>query len=212
MPYTLNCVPTKPEFHRVWMPTIDDEHVALDISFPRDGGHNFENPLYLVLHGLNGGSAEGYVIDFCHERNKEGSTCVVLVARGLGGTPIQGWTMYHGARTSDVHSAASILRERVLQDGQTLGAVGYSLGAIVLNNYVKSYGQQVALDVSVSISGALDCNFQSHFARSQRIWQSMIVAHMKDTFLYSKWGNRIVSRLGPKHFQSLMRAKDVVVS
>jgi predicted alpha/beta-fold hydrolase len=135
-----------------------------------------------------------------------------LIARGLADTPLQGWTLFHGARTSDVHSAASILREKVLQDEQTLAAVGYSLGAIVLNNYVASYGHRVALDVSVSISGALDCTYQQHFVRSQRIWQPMIVAFMKDAFLYSKWGDRIMKRLGPKHFQGLLRAKDVVVS
>jgi hypothetical protein len=94
MPYTMNYVDRIPEFYRVWLPTIDDEYLALDISFPTDGnGHDWNKPLYLVLHGLNGGSKEGYVIDLCHERNKEGSTCVVMIARGLADTPIQGWTV-----------------------------------------------------------------------------------------------------------------------
>lgn len=120
--------------------------------------------------------------------------------------------MFHGARTSDVHSAATILRDRVLRDKQTLASVGYSLGAIVLNHYVASYGDRVALDVSVSISGALDCNYQQYYARSQRLWQSMIVAHMKDNFLFSKWGDRIIKKLGSNRFQALMRAQDIVVS
>jgi hypothetical protein len=90
MPYTMNFVDRKPEFHRVWLPTVDDEYLALDVAFPADrDGHNWNMPLYLVLHGLNGGSKEGYVVDFCHERNKEGSTCVVMIARGLMDTPIQ---------------------------------------------------------------------------------------------------------------------------
>lgn len=120
--------------------------------------------------------------------------------------------MFHGARTADAHSAATIIRDRVLGEGQTLAAVGYSLGAIVLNHYVASYGDRVALDASVSISGALDCSYQQYYARSQRIWQSMIVAHMKDKFLFSKWGDRIIKRVGPKNFQGLMRAQDIVVS
>jgi hypothetical protein len=93
MQYFFGYVAVPPRFHRVWLPTFDEEFVALDISFPPKVGHDWQKPLYLVLHGLNGGSKEGYVIDFCHERNKEGSTCVVLIARGLGDTPIQGWTV-----------------------------------------------------------------------------------------------------------------------
>ena len=100
----------------------------------------------------------------------------------------------------------------MIEEGQALAGVGYSLGAIVLNNYVSSFGDRVALDVSVSISGALDCRYQQHYARSRRIWQSMIVAHMKDQFLYSKWGNRIYTMIGPERYRQLMRARDIVVS
>jgi predicted alpha/beta-fold hydrolase len=89
----MNRVDRIPVFHRLWLPTVDNEFVALDISFPHENGHNWTKPLYLVLHGLNGGSKEGYVIDFCYERTKEGSTCVVLIARGLADTPLQGWTV-----------------------------------------------------------------------------------------------------------------------
>jgi predicted alpha/beta-fold hydrolase len=118
----------------------------------------------------------------------------------------------HGARLVDAHSAAAILRYRVKGNEQVLAGVGYSLGAIVLNNYVASFGKRVALDVSVSISGALDCTFQQFYRRSQRIWQPMIVTHMKDQFLYPKWGNRIFHQIGQKNYQKLMRASDIVVS
>lgn len=89
--YLLNH-PHPPIFHRVWLPTEDDEFVALDIAFP-ESGHDTAKPLYLVLHGLNGGSQEGYVMDLAESRTRAGSTVVVLVARGLMDTPIQGWTV-----------------------------------------------------------------------------------------------------------------------
>ena len=94
LPYLMNGGPEekKPRFHRVWLPTIDDEFVALDISFPK-GGHDPSHPLYLILHGLNGGSEEGYVVDMTASRTEEGSTVVVMIARGLMDTPIQGWTV-----------------------------------------------------------------------------------------------------------------------
>jgi predicted alpha/beta-fold hydrolase len=123
-----------------------------------------------------------------------------------------GLQFFHGARIEDAHSAAAILRDRVKGNDQVLAGVGYSLGAIVLNHYVASFGNQVALDVSVAISGALDCTFQQFYNRSQRIWQSMIIAHMKDQYLYPKWGDRIHRQIGQKHYQSLMRAGNIVVS
>jgi predicted alpha/beta-fold hydrolase len=91
-PYLMNNLKNHPKFHRVWQPTVDGEYVALDIAFPKTG-HDSSQPLYLILHGLNGGSEEGYVLDFTASRIEKGSTVVVLVARGLMDTPIQGWTV-----------------------------------------------------------------------------------------------------------------------
>jgi predicted alpha/beta-fold hydrolase len=118
---------------------------------------------------------------------------------------------FHGARVLDAHSAATILRNRVKRNEQVLAGVGYSLGAIVLNHCVATFGERVALDVSVAISGALDCTYQQVYRRSQRIWQPMIISHMKDQFLYPKWGNRIIHQIGQENYQKLMRAGDIVV-
>jgi hypothetical protein len=91
LPYLMNTV-AHPEFHRVWLPTIDDEFLALDIAFPQTG-HDPGRAIYLIFHGLNGGSEEGYVLDLAMSRLKHGSTVVVMVARGMMNTPIQGWTV-----------------------------------------------------------------------------------------------------------------------
>ena len=97
LPYLFNNVPT-PTYHRVWLPTLeeddDSEYLALDISFPTNGnGHDPTKPLYLIFHGLNGGSNDGYVQDITVRRNQEGSTVVVMIARGIMDTPIRGWTV-----------------------------------------------------------------------------------------------------------------------
>lgn len=100
----------------------------------------------------------------------------------------------------------------MLQPNQVFGGVGYSLGAIVLNNYVANYGDQVELDVSVAISGALNTLFQKDFVRSGWTWQPMIAAHMKDVFFAGKWGQRVRHQLGKQKYQELLRATNVVVS
>jgi hypothetical protein len=86
------------------------------------------------------------------------------------------------------------------------------LGAIVLNNYVASYEEEVALDVSVSISGAVACPFQKDYRRSQLTWQPLIAACTKRRYLDHKWGQRLYHQLGSADYQGLMRATTVVVS
>lgn len=93
LPFLINHWPA-PNWHRVFLPAIDeeeddDEYVALDIAFPSEGFQK-SKPLYLVLHGLNGGSNEEYIRDFTYRRLQEGSTVVVMIARGLMDLPIRG--------------------------------------------------------------------------------------------------------------------------
>jgi hypothetical protein len=93
IPFLINHL-RNPSWERVFLEvegdsSEDHEYVALDIAFP-SGGHNFETPVYFVLHGLNGGSNEEYVRDLAIRRNNENSTVVVMVARGLMDLPIKG--------------------------------------------------------------------------------------------------------------------------
>lgn len=90
LPFLLNHLPS-PAWHRVFLPTLEDEeYVALDIAFPQKGFQT-DQPVYLVLHGLNGGSKEEYIRDFAFRRLDEGSTVVVMVARGLMDLPVRGY-------------------------------------------------------------------------------------------------------------------------
>jgi hypothetical protein len=125
LPFLL-CKVDDPTWTRVWLPVDDGEVVAIDISFPATG-HDSSKPLYLILHGLNGGSQEEYVKDFAWRRTSEGSTVCVMVARGLMDLPVRGWDVFHGARWTDAHSAAKALRAG-LGEGQLLAGVGFSMG------------------------------------------------------------------------------------
>jgi len=209
LPFLLNKAKTKPRYHRLWLETDDHEYVALDVSCPAQG-HSSEKPLYLVLHGLNGGSQEEYVVEFTNRRNAEGSTVVVMVARGLMDLPIKGWNIFHGARVTDVHTAALALR-KVTQPNQILASVGYSMGAIILSNYVARIGTKCPLDAAMAISGGLDTRFESDFYRAQRLWQPMLAKTLRDTFLVNKWGERMRARLSLNDMKRSMRAAHVTV-
>ena len=120
--------------------------------------------------------------------------------------------LFHGVRISDAHTAALTLRGRVLRPNQTFAGVGYSIGAIVLNHYVAAYKEQVALDVSVAISGALYCPPQEHYTRSKETWQVPVAAHTKEMLLIPKWGARLLHQLGSENYHRLRHTSSVVVS
>lgn len=88
LPFLANHLPV-PEWHRLFLETEDSEYVALDVSFP-ETGFDSSKPIYMVLHGLNGGSAEEYIRDLTFRRTAEGATIIVMVARGLMDLPIRG--------------------------------------------------------------------------------------------------------------------------
>ena len=192
--------------HR-WLPTIDGEAIRLEISFPPQG-HSTTKPIYLVLHGLSGGSQESYVKDFTHRRNNQGSTVVIMIARGLMDTPVKSFHVFHGARIDDVSEAARILRT-TLQKDQTLAGVGFSMGAIILTNYIARSGPHCALDVAMAISGGLDMRYQLYHTRAKRLWEPMLALTLRDQFIIGKLGERYRTRLTKKQMLELMRATDV---
>ena len=90
----------------------------------------------------------------------------------------------------DAHAAALIVRQAI-GPNQTLTAAGYSMGAIILSNYVASYGPDCVLDGAIALSGGLDMRYQEHFSRAQRLWQPMLANTLKNDFLLGKWGYRL---------------------
>eukprot|EP00908_Phaeocystis_cordata_P001732 Transcript_11868.p1 GENE.Transcript_11868~~Transcript_11868.p1 ORF type:complete len:586 (-),score=236.49 Transcript_11868:55-1812(-) len=133
--------------------TEERELLAIDWAFPW-GGHNPVLPLAIVLHGLNGGSAEPLTSDFVAAATRRGWTCAVLNARGLGGTELSSGVPFHGARTSDL--AALVRLVAAAAPGVRLVGVGYSMGAIILANYLGVAGADCPLLAAVAISGCFD--------------------------------------------------------
>uniref|UniRef100_A0A6V2CHE5 Uncharacterized protein n=1 Tax=Ditylum brightwellii TaxID=49249 RepID=A0A6V2CHE5_9STRA len=81
-------------YNRVFLEVEDGEVVALDIALPQSPSgqlyHDYNKPVYLVLHGLNGGSNAPFIREFALRRNEEGSTVIVMIGRGLMDMPIRG--------------------------------------------------------------------------------------------------------------------------
>lgn len=211
LPYFFNRVPNpeRLDWKKVYLPVSDGEVLELAIVFPPTTGHNSSQPVYLILHGVNGGTTDGYIQDFALRRTEAGSTVVVMISRGLMDTPLRGWNLFHGARWSDAHETALALH-RVLEPGQVLAGVGYSMGAIVLGNYVASAGSECALDVAFAISGALECRHEQNYTRAQRMWQPMIGDFLRQKHYQAKFAERLKARLTRPEMLGFLRSTNVV--
>ena len=98
-------------------------------------------PVALFLHGLTGGSHERYIQWAVKAAEADGWTCVVLIARGCGGTSLDTAKCFSGAFTHDVRTVVRELRSRAGPDS-TIAAVGYSLGAGILLKYLCEEGKE----------------------------------------------------------------------
>ncbi|GAX21596.1 hypothetical protein FisN_29Hh030 [Fistulifera solaris] len=122
--------------------------------------------------------------------------------------PVRGWNVFHGARWTDVHAAAKVL-QTALAPNQLLVGVGYSMGGIILSNYVARSGTECALHAAVAISGGLDMRVEAEPNRAHRLWQPIVAVELRDTFVVGKWGERVRSRLSKTQMKALMRATNI---
>lgn len=119
-------------------------------------------PILLILHGLTGGSSEGYIrwmiscasskLDLC---------CVVVHARGCGRSKLTSPKAFCAANTDDVRASVKYIRNLVGQE-TPIFAVGYSLGAGILTKFLGEDGDQC------SLQGAIVCcaSFDMHLTTS----------------------------------------------
>lgn len=211
VPYIFHAPPLV-AYTRLWLeaPAVGDrgndaaqkrEVLAHDWAFP-EGGHDAAQPIAIVLHGLNGGSAEPLVMDFVSAATARGWTCVVLNARGLGGTELSSAYPFHGARTSDLCALVDLVAEAA--PGVELVGVGYSMGAIILANYVGVSGTHCKLSAAVAISGCMDA-VANKGGYSSRSLEPFLTYELKQNFctgpcstLLAKGGVDLSAAIGPR--------------
>jgi len=141
-----------PVFQRERMDTPDGDFVDVDWGpDPADGGG-----VALVLHGLEGSSARGYVRNVCRELIGHGIRPVAMNFRGCSGEPNRALRSYHSGDTGDAAWLVEIIRDR--HPGRSVGAIGFSLGGNVLLKMMgdRDDGGVGLLDAAVAMSVPYD--------------------------------------------------------
>jgi uncharacterized protein len=135
--------------------TPDGDFLDLDLSpdLPLGGGP----PLVLVLHGLEGNTARGYVRLAVQELARRGVAAAGLNFRSCSGEPNLQPRFYHSGETGDLAHVIEWLRDRYPRS--PLGALGFSLGGNVLLKFLGESGDHEAartLRAAVAVSVPFD--------------------------------------------------------
>ncbi|KAJ5806062.1 uncharacterized protein N7503_003664 [Penicillium pulvis] len=109
---------------------------------------NDTKPMLVLLHGLSGGSHELYLRHVLAPLIEDGSweACVVN-ARGCAQTKISTGVLYNARATWDVRQTVKWLRKTF--PNRPLYAIGFSLGANILANYLGEEGEDCQIKAAV---------------------------------------------------------------
>jgi predicted alpha/beta-fold hydrolase len=107
-------------------------------------------PTVVILHGLEGSSASGYVRLVAHHLLARGARVIAMNFRSCSGVPNRLPRLYHSGDTADLSALLAHLRRE--SPGRSLHAVGFSLGGTVLLKYLGETGDAALLDRAVAIS------------------------------------------------------------
>jgi len=107
-------------------------------------------PLLIALHGLTGGSHEVYLREPLAPLTACGWTACVVNGRGCALSKITTPQMFNSRATWDVRQTVLTLRD--MFPNRPLYAVGFSLGANILTNYLGEEGSECVLRAAVACS------------------------------------------------------------
>ena len=107
-------------------------------------------PLVLVLHGLEGHTRKGYMVQTCLALAAHGIRAVGLNFRGCSGEINRQPRFYHSGETEDLGFVFGLLRERF--PTRPLMAIGFSLGGNILLKYLGEQGAKNAASFSAAVA------------------------------------------------------------
>ncbi len=123
-------------------------------------------PLVLLLHGLEGHTKRGYMVQTCLALANRGMRAVGLNFRGCSGEMNRNPRFYHSGETEDPGFVFGMLRERF--PSRPLMAIGFSLGGNVLLKYLGEQGAKNAAGVSAAVAVSVPYDLSAGAAALER--------------------------------------------
>merc|ERR1719454_2779237 len=108
------------------------------------------------MSGIAGGSHDKYLKLFLRRAHVAGYRCVAFNCRGTSDSPLTTPQFYSASFTGDVRAVVDELATR--WPGAPLFAVGWSLGANILTNFLGEEGKAAKLAGAVAMCNPFDLN------------------------------------------------------
>ncbi|EUC45259.1 hypothetical protein COCMIDRAFT_5560 [Bipolaris oryzae ATCC 44560] len=132
----------------------EDSSLPPHITYYRDHDAPFgsldSKPMLVALHGVAGGSHEPYIKHVLAPLVASGWEACVVVSRGCGGTDLTSPLLYNARSTWDLKQTVAFLRRRY--PNRPLYAIGFSIGANILVNYLGEEGERCGIRAAVVCS------------------------------------------------------------
>ncbi|EPS41854.1 hypothetical protein H072_4177 [Dactylellina haptotyla CBS 200.50] len=125
-------------------------------EFEAWGSQEETTPIVVALHGLSGGSHETYVrlsLETLVRSTKDGGLGydgLVVNARGCGFTKLTSNKMFNAMFTNDIRQVVKLIRRKFPK--RPIMALGFSLGANILANYLGEEGASCPIHAAVLLS------------------------------------------------------------
>jgi predicted alpha/beta-fold hydrolase len=132
----------------------DGDFIDLDFAYPRSHASGDEQPLVVVLHGLEGSARSGYALEIHRVLRDQGMAGVGLNFRSCSGELNRLPRFYHSGDTDDLRRVLDLLVDRY--PDRPLGAIGVSIGGNVLLKFLGEAGAGSCVAAAAAISAPYD--------------------------------------------------------
>ncbi|THX01159.1 AB-hydrolase YheT [Aureobasidium pullulans] len=160
-------------------------------------GSDDTKPMLITLHGLSGGSHEIYlrhVLEPLVDQSEQGDwEAIVVNSRGCAMSKITTGILYNARATWDLRQTVKWCRK--MYPNRPLYAIGYSLGANILTNYLGEEGDACELQAAVVCSNPWKLEVAS--LALQRTWLGLNV--------YSKTMGTSMKKLFAQHADQVVK-------
>lgn len=113
-------------------------------------------PVLVLMSGIAGGSHDKYLKHFLKRARARGFRCVAFNCRGTSESPLTTPQFYSASYTGDIRHVVDTLGERY--PDAPLFAIGWSLGANILTNFLGEEGSKAKLKGAAALCNPFDLN------------------------------------------------------
>jgi uncharacterized protein len=162
-------------------------HNFTDVEFDKYCEPEDNSPIIIGMHGISGGSHEQYIRHFLRPLTNNGWTGCVINARGCAWSTITSQWLFNARATWDIRQLVKWFKEKWPK--RKVYAIGFSLGANILCNYIGEEADKCLLEAAVLVSNPFNLDVANSALESSWIGSNIYLASM------GTWLKKIFERL-----------------